>query len=142
MKPSQNGRTKKEESDVPTKREHFNDEVLLAYLDGEVSNTRMRTIRNHLRTCWKCRSALAEVESQVETVSRLLDQKSKYEAERFIRARQRFLRWRKDFENRQKFFFRCQPHLVVKSIADVVLAWNGAGALRPRPAIATGCARC
>lgn len=127
---------------MPTKREHLNDEVLLAYLDGEVSSTRMRTIRSHLRTCWKCRSKLAEVESQVETVSRLLDQKSKYEMERFIQARERFLRWRKDFENRQKFFCRCQPHQVVKSIADVVLAWNEARALRPRPAIAMGCARC
>ena len=125
-----------------TKREHFNDEVLLAYLDGEVSNTQMRIIRNHLRTCWKCRSTLAEVESQVEAVSRLLDQKSKYEMEQFKQARERFLRWRKDFENRQKFFYRYEPHQVVKSIADVVLAWNRARALRPRPAIATGYARC
>jgi len=106
-------------------REHLEDEVLLAYLDGEMSNTRMRVIRNHLRTCWKCRSTLAEVESQVETISRLLDRKSKYEKERFVQAREKFLRWRKDFEIRQKFFFRCQPPHVVKGIADAVLAWNG-----------------
>ena len=29
---------------------HLNDDQLLAYLDGEMSNARMRAVRNHLRT--------------------------------------------------------------------------------------------
>ena len=90
-------------------REHLADEVLLAYLDGEMSNARMRAIRAHLNICWKCRSALAELESQAEAISRLLAEKSKDEIDRSVRAREKFLRWRTDFEAQQRFFFRCQP---------------------------------
>jgi len=53
-------------------REHPNDETLLAYLDAELSNLRMRAIRTHLQICWKCRAALAELESQAVAISRSL----------------------------------------------------------------------
>jgi anti-sigma factor RsiW len=42
--------------------EHPNDEALLAYLDGELSRARTRSIRNHLKSCWKCRFVLADLE--------------------------------------------------------------------------------
>ena len=47
-----------------------NDEILLAYLDGEMSMARIRAIRNHLKICWKCRSVLADLESQAKAISR------------------------------------------------------------------------
>ena len=86
-------------------REHLADEALVAYLDGEMSNTRMRAIRTHLNLCWKCRSAVAELESQAEAISRLLTEKSKNEIDRSLQAREKFLRWRNAFEGRRRFFF-------------------------------------
>lgn len=84
--------------------EHLNDDQLLAYLDGEMSNARMRAIRNHLRICWKCRSVLAELEAQVEAISRLLSARTKVDAERSDRAKERFLRWRRTFETQRGLF--------------------------------------
>jgi anti-sigma factor RsiW len=103
-------------------REHLDDEVLVAYLDGEISDARMHAIRTHLNLCWKCRSALAELESQAETISRLLAEKSKDEIDRFLRARERFLRWRNVFEAKQGFFFRCQPPQLIRNRAGAVFA--------------------
>ena len=90
-------------------REHLADEVLVAYLDGEMSKARMRAIRAHLNLCWKCRSALAELESAAEAASRLLAERSKDEIDRSLQARERFLRWRAAFEAHHNFFFKCHP---------------------------------
>jgi anti-sigma factor RsiW len=89
--------------------EHPNDEALLAYLDGELSRTRTRSIRNHQKSCWKCRFVLADLESQAQTISRLLSAKLDSDIDRSVRAKGRFLRWRVLFEHRQKSFFgkRC-----------------------------------
>ena len=103
-------------------REHPNDETLLAYLDGEVSNTRMRPIRTHLKICWKCRAALAELESQAVAISRLLAEKSQDEIDRSVQAREKFLRWRTVFEGRQRLFFRCHPPQLDRYFAGAVLA--------------------
>jgi len=103
-------------------REHPNDETLLAYLDAELSNLRMRAIRTHLQICWKCRAALAELESQAVTISRLLAEKSQDEIDRSVQAREKFLRWKTDFEGRQRFLFRCQPPQLDRYVAGSVLA--------------------
>ena len=103
-------------------REHLNDEILLAYLDGEMSNTRMRAIQIHLKTCWECRAALAELESQAETISRLLAEKSQDEIDRSVQALEKFLRWRTVFEGPQTFFFRCRPPQLDRYVAGSVLA--------------------
>ena len=83
---------------------HLNDDQLLAYLDGEMSMARMRAVRNHLRICWNCRSALAELETQVEAISRLLLVRTKHDAERSDRAKERFLDWRNTCETQRGFF--------------------------------------
>ena len=103
-------------------REHPNDETLLAYLDAELSNLRMRVVRTHLQICWKCRAALAELESQAVAISRLLAEKSQDEIDRSVQAREKFLRWRTDFEGRQRFFSRCQPPQLDRYAAGSVLA--------------------
>ena len=92
--------------------EHPNDEVLLAYLDGEVSRARARPIRNHLKSCWNCRSVLADLEAQAETISRLLSGRQDSDIGRSAKAKDRFLRWRTSFERQRKSFFRTQCSLV------------------------------
>jgi len=87
-------------------REHLADEILVAFLDGEMSNSRIRAIQNHLNLCWKCRSALAELETAAEATSRLLAQRSEDEIDRSLQARERFLRWKAAFEAHQRFFFQ------------------------------------
>jgi len=77
---------------------HLNDDQLLAYLDGELSIAQMRAVRNYLRICWNCRSALAELEAQVEAISRLLLARTKHDAERSAGAKVRFLKWRRTYE--------------------------------------------
>lgn len=103
-------------------REHLADEALVAYLDGEMSNARMRAIRTHLNLCWKCRSAMAELESQAEAISRLLAEKSNDDVDRSLQARERFLRWRAAFESRQRFNFRSPPFHFVGCVPGAVLA--------------------
>ena len=103
-------------------REHPNDETLLAYLDAELSNLRMRFIRTHLQICWRCRAALAELESQAVAISRRLAEKSQDEIDRSVQAREKFLRWRADFEGQQRFLFRCQPPQLDRYVAGSVLA--------------------
>lgn len=83
---------------------HLNDDQLLAYLDGEMSIARMRAVRNHLRICWTCRSALAELEAQVEVISRLLLARTKDDAKRSDRAKERFLNWRTTYETQRRLF--------------------------------------
>lgn len=103
-------------------REHLDDEHLLAYLDGEMNNTRARAIRTHLDLCWKCRSALAELETQAEAVSRLLMERSTDEIAQSLQARKRFLQWRAMFEARQRFFFRSPPPQIMRKVVRAVLA--------------------
>jgi len=94
--------------------EHPNDEALLAYLDGELSKARTRSIRNHLKSCWKCRFVLADLESQAQTISRLLSAKLDSDPDRFVNAKEKFSRWRASFEKRQKSFFRKTTILVAR----------------------------
>jgi anti-sigma factor RsiW len=103
-------------------REHVNDEHLLAYLDGEMDNTRMRAIRTHLDICWRCRSAMAELEAQAEAVSRLLTEGSNDAIARSVHARERFLQWRNLFEARQRSSFRIMPPQIARNLVRAVLA--------------------
>lgn len=103
-------------------REHLSDEMLLAYLDGEMSNRRMRETRSHLKICWQCRSVLSELESQAEAISQLLSMSSKFDVDRSVRAKETFLRWRTAFEGSRRSFFRCQPHQLTGNVADAVPA--------------------
>lgn len=89
-----------------TSTEHPNDEALLAFLDGELSKARIPAIRNHLKICWKCRSMLAQLESQAETIARLLSTQLDSDISRSHKAKEKFLEWRTSFEKRQKSFFR------------------------------------
>ena len=102
--------------------EHPNDEALLAYLDGELSRARTRSIRNHLKSCWKCRFVLADLESQAQTISRLLSAKLDSDIHQSVKAKERFLRWRALFEKRQKLFFGKRRSLLPGDGLRVALA--------------------
>ena len=52
--------------------EHLEDAVILAYLDGELSRAVARKASRHLQSCWKCRSAAAELELLAQTAYTLL----------------------------------------------------------------------
>lgn len=95
-----------------TLSEHPNDEALLAYLDGEMIGARARSIRNHLKRCWECRSMLAELESQAEAISQLLSAQLDSDIDRSSKAKERFLRWRVSFEGPRKSLFGTQFSLL------------------------------
>jgi predicted anti-sigma-YlaC factor YlaD len=118
-----------------TKRspEHPNDEMLLAYLNGEMSMARIRAIRNHLKNCWKCRSVLADLESQAEAISRLLTTNLDSEIDRSTEAKEKFLRWRKAFENRRQFFLKSLPLQLLRNVVRVAFAQTEADALLSLP---------
>jgi pimeloyl-ACP methyl ester carboxylesterase len=71
--------------------EHPNDEMLLAYMDGEVSRVRIGAIRSHLKRCWKCRSVLADLELQAEAISPLLTANSDSDIDRSVTAKEKFI---------------------------------------------------
>ena len=81
--------------------EHPDDAKLLAFLDGELSMSEARTVKMHMNRCWKCRTALADLESQVEHVSRLLSANSNADIDRSDQAKARFLEWKKAFEKKK-----------------------------------------
>jgi anti-sigma factor RsiW len=107
--------------------------MLLAYLDGEMSMARRRAIRNHLKNCWKCRSVLADLESQAEAISRLLTTNLDSEIDRSTEAKEKFLRWRKAFENRRQFFLRSLPPQLLRNVVRVAFAQTEADVLLSLP---------
>ena len=52
--------------------EHLEDAVILAFLDGELSRPASRKAKHHLQSCWKCRSAAAELELLAQTAYSLV----------------------------------------------------------------------
>jgi anti-sigma factor RsiW len=98
--------------------EHLDDDMLVAYLDGEVSATHIRRIRNHLKSCWNCRSVLSDLESQAEAVSRLLTAKSDSDVDRSVAASEKFLRWRASFEKRRRALLKSPSHLSLRNAAQ------------------------
>jgi len=106
---------------------------MLAYLDGEMSMAKIRAIRNHLRSCWTCRSVLADLESQAEAISRLLTVHLESEIDRSVKAKEKFLQWRTSFENRRQFFLRSLPPQLLINVVRVAFARTEADALLSLP---------
>ena len=113
--------------------EHPNEETLLAYVDGELSNARVRAVRNHLTSCWTCRSVLADLESQAEAISRLLSDQTKSDIDRSIRAKERFLAWRASFERQRLSLFRERRPAFLAGIVRFALAHGKADRLLSKP---------
>jgi len=73
-------------------RKHLSDELLVEHLDGELSLRADSRVKRHLRSCWQCRTRLAELEEQVHIVSQALRAQSFPGPSRIDAARRRFFR--------------------------------------------------
>jgi anti-sigma factor RsiW len=78
--------------------EHPDDAALLGYLDAELSRVAMRGTQQHLQSCWKCRSALAELERQAQGISRLLSHQDDSDIARTQNAKTKFLNSKRSLE--------------------------------------------
>jgi anti-sigma factor RsiW len=79
-------------------KEHPDDTALLGYLDAELSRVAMRRTEKHLRSCWKCRSALAELETQAQRISKLLSSQDDLDIARTQNAKAKFLSLKRSLE--------------------------------------------
>ena len=103
------------------------------YLDGEMSMARIRAIRNHLMNCWKCRSVLADLESQAEAISRRLTANPDSDIDRSVTAKEKFFQWRESFEKRQKSLFRILLSSIIEQCSAGCFTRTEADALFCRP---------
>jgi hypothetical protein len=78
--------------------EHPDDAALLGYLDAELSRVAMRRTEKHLQSCWKCRSALAELEYLAQGISRLLSHQDDSDIARTQNAKAEFLSMKRSLE--------------------------------------------
>ena len=78
--------------------EHLEDVVILAYLDGELSRAATRKAKQHLQSCWKCRSAAAELELLAQTAYALLADRDELDAAQAGTAKAEFLRRKGKFD--------------------------------------------
>ncbi|HEY1256928.1 MAG TPA: zf-HC2 domain-containing protein [Terracidiphilus sp.] len=96
---------------------HLNDEQLLGHLDGELAKSEARAVEQHLKRCWKCRTMLGDLQSQVKNVLRLLSTHSNSDSDRSANARQQFLKWKSKYEKLQKRSSRLwPPHLLMSAM--------------------------
>jgi anti-sigma factor RsiW len=79
-------------------RKHCSDELLLGYLDGELSFRTESFVRKHLRACWECRAHLTELEQQAHAVAKALADSLFPGADRIREAKRRFSIWEQHFE--------------------------------------------
>lgn len=80
-------------------RTHYSEEELLAYLDGELSLGRRLLAAQHLRRCWACRQRAAELERDIESVTRGLSQSWSLAPDATSRAKQQFRQRRSGYES-------------------------------------------
>jgi anti-sigma factor RsiW len=105
--------------------EHLEDAVILAYLDGELSRAAARKTKQHLQSCWNCRSAAAELELLAETAYALLSGGDKADTAQTGTARAEFLRrkakidetWNKKLRRSTSILFRRPVSSIEASMA-------------------------
>lgn len=80
-------------------RKHYTDEQLLAYVDGELPWVRRLLAAQHLRHCWACRQRTAELERDIESVTRGLSQSWRLAPGGTAKAKLRFRQMRGGYES-------------------------------------------
>ena len=78
--------------------EHPDDVALLGYLDAELSRVAMRRTERHLQSCWKCRSALAELESSSTEYIQAFVHQDDSDIARTQSAKEKFLNLKRSLE--------------------------------------------
>ncbi|MCL5746368.1 MAG: hypothetical protein M1541_20960 [Acidobacteria bacterium] len=91
-------------------RKHFNDALLMAHLDGEVSRAAARTIEQHLGSCWQCRARQAELEAQAERTAAAYARAVSFALTRTHEARQKFHIWAGGVAAPERFAAPAPPH--------------------------------
>jgi len=81
---------------------HPEDTVLLAFMDAELPRAAMRSTKQHLQACWKCRATLAELELQAQAVSKLLCHEDESDIARAEKAKAKFVEQRSLFERQRR----------------------------------------
>jgi hypothetical protein len=77
---------------------HCNDELLIAHLDGELSDRAGRFVQAHLKACWQCRAHLAELEEQVIALATAMEDHTFPAPDRIAAARSHFAEWARGFQ--------------------------------------------
>jgi anti-sigma factor RsiW len=78
---------------------HYTDEQLLAYVDGELPWVRQLLAAQHLRYCWVCRQRTAELDRDIESVTRWLSQSWRLAPGGTAKAELRFRQIRGGYES-------------------------------------------
>jgi anti-sigma factor RsiW len=81
---------------------HPDDRTLLAFMDAELPRGTMRSTKQHLEVCWKCRATLAEIELLAQAVSKLLCQEDEFDLARAEKAKAKFIEKKSLFEMRTR----------------------------------------
>ncbi|HOQ45248.1 MAG TPA: zf-HC2 domain-containing protein [Bryobacteraceae bacterium] len=77
---------------------HCTDEELLLHVDGELSALTERRVKNHLKSCWRCRTRLSQYEEQIHRLTTRMDEWPFPPPEWSKEAKQRLERRLQDFE--------------------------------------------
>lgn len=94
------------------------DQVLSAYLDGELSGQKMLAVRQHCSTCVECRAELEALEATKLAVGRMADEEPNADLEaRLVGA------LRKEVARQQRVR-PMWPALVASGAAAAALAWS------------------
>jgi hypothetical protein len=94
--------------------EHLEHAVILAHLDGELSRAAARKAKQHLQSCWNCRSVAAELELLAQTAHTLLSGGDEDDTAQTGTAKAEFLRrktkideiWDKEFRRSTFILFQ------------------------------------
>jgi anti-sigma factor RsiW len=78
---------------------HCSDAQLIAHADGELSTIAAGFVNRHLGICPECRKIRQQLGSEAQRIAKALRQDMLVDAARADGARNRFIRWRRLFEN-------------------------------------------
>jgi len=112
---------------------HCNDELLLAYLDGEVPRRERVAVSAHLDVCWQCRVRKKDLEEEIGAFTKRLGELGLPPPERVAEAQFRLLQYRKAFERnlameRSRAIWRGKLSVKVVAFAmSLVLCLSGLG---------------
>ncbi|MCZ2076266.1 MAG: hypothetical protein LC130_14860 [Bryobacterales bacterium] len=86
---------------MKTPQSKCSDDLLIAHLDDELPFYKAYFVRRHLQSCWRCRLRRAELEQQILTVTRAVEDDPLLSPHRIADARRRFWTWARDFADQR-----------------------------------------
>src|SRR5205085_4091642 len=80
-------------------QKHCSDAQLIAHADGELSTIAAGFVNRHLSICPECRKSRQQLDSEAQRIAKALRKDMLVDAARADGARNRFVKWRRLFEN-------------------------------------------